>query len=214
LLIGFGLFGSSAILSQYFQVPASSGYGLGADATHAGLFLVPGTALMLFVSPLAGRLGARAGARTSLIVGCVLAVVALGCLAVAGETRAEAFALPTLLYLGTAFAYAAIPALVLDAVPQARSGEATSFNQVLRGIGSSLGTQAAAVAITASVVVADQPPARHGFTVAFVIQAIACLGALIIATRLPARTVSTGATVPAGTLELADAELLQARDRG
>jgi hypothetical protein len=41
------MFGAIVLIPQLAQTPASSGYGFGADATRAGLLMVPGCLIML-----------------------------------------------------------------------------------------------------------------------------------------------------------------------
>jgi hypothetical protein len=42
LLVGFGMFGSFVLIPTLAEAPTSTGYGFGADATRAGLLLLPG----------------------------------------------------------------------------------------------------------------------------------------------------------------------------
>src|SRR5579862_5003169 len=115
--VGFGMFGASAILSQFFQEPRSTGYGVGATATQAGLFLMPGALLITVTSPLAGRLSQRVGPRVTLIVGSGAAALSLALMAVSHDHRIELYAWPALMYLGNGFSFGAMPTLILDHVP-------------------------------------------------------------------------------------------------
>ena len=44
LLVGFGMFGSFLLIPQLAELPESTGYGFGLDATGAGLLMLPGRA--------------------------------------------------------------------------------------------------------------------------------------------------------------------------
>ena len=61
--------------------------------------------------------------------------------------------------IGIGFAFAAMPNLIVESVPPERTGEATGFNQLVRSVGSSLGSQISA-AILAGSVVAGAPDGR------------------------------------------------------
>ncbi len=71
-LFGFGMFGSFILVPALVELPASSGVGFGASVTQAGLYLLPSTAGMLLVSPIAGRLSNRIGSRIPLIAGSLV----------------------------------------------------------------------------------------------------------------------------------------------
>ena len=47
------------------------------------------------------------------------------------------------LSIGIGLAFAAMPNLIFDAVPQSETGEATGFNTLVRSVGASLGSQIA-----------------------------------------------------------------------
>ena len=55
------------------------------------------------------------------------------------------------LSIGIGLAFAAMPNLIFDAVPQSETGEATGFNTLVRSVGASLGSQIAAAILTGSV---------------------------------------------------------------
>jgi len=87
LLVGFGMFGSSILIPTLAQAPTSTGYGLGDDATRAGLLLVPGALMMLAFGPLSGIIGGRLGNKVPLAAGGALTGTGLGLLA--GRTAAR-----------------------------------------------------------------------------------------------------------------------------
>ena len=71
-LVGAGMYSSFILVPEFVETPISSGYGFGSSVTQAGLFLLPATVMMLVISPIAGSLTARIGARMLLICGCVV----------------------------------------------------------------------------------------------------------------------------------------------
>jgi MFS family permease len=88
---------------------------------------------------------------------------------------------------GIGLAFAALPNLIVEAVPADQTGIATGINTIARTIGGGFGTQIAGTAIAASVIVAGGEPTVRGFTVAFAIitglLAFATLAALAIPGR-------------------------------
>jgi MFS family permease len=182
--VGFGMFGTSVIMTQFFQEPVRTGYGFGASATQAGLFLVPGTALMLVTAPLSGRLSARKGPKATLLIGAAVAAVALGGFSFFHRQRAELYLWPTTMYVGIGFALAAMPLLILNAVPPTRRGQATATNQIFRLVGSSVGTQLAATIITASARHTGIP-LESGFSRAFMLEALGACAAFVVALAIP-----------------------------
>jgi MFS family permease len=185
-LVGFSLFGTSVVISQFVQVPERSGYGFGVSASRAGLFLVPGLLLMLVSSPIAGRLSTTAGPKASLLVGTVLGSLGLAGLTVAHARPFEVYVWPTFVQLGVGFAFGALPLLILGAVAAEFRGQSTAVNLILRHVGSSVGLQIAGTLIATSVSVKTGLPTEAGFTHAFAIMAVAAVGALLVALLIPA----------------------------
>jgi MFS family permease len=185
-LVGFGMFGTSVIMAQFFQEPRSSGYGFGASATQAGVFLVPGTILMLLTAPICGRMTSRQGPKVTLLTGTALATVALSVMSVFHKATFELYLWPTLVYIGIGFSLAALPTLILSAVAPSKRGQATAINQIFRMLGSSIGTQLAATFIASSTGRSGLP-AESGFTRAFALEAIGGCGAFFVALTIPGR---------------------------
>ena len=184
LFVGFGFFGFSAILSQFFQEPSRTGYGQGANATQAGLFLVPGLILFTLASPLAGRLSNRVGPVFTFRLGIAISTVGLAAMTVSHEHRFEMFLWPAVMYVGTGATFGAMPTIILQTVPPERSGQSAAINMILRTAGSAIGIQLAATLITMSVGPAGAPSDR-GYTAAFALATSAGIVALILALRIP-----------------------------
>jgi MFS family permease len=132
LLIGFGVFGSFILIPELAQAPTSTPYGLGLSATLAGLLLVPGSIVMLVLGRVSGALGRRYTPRLPLAAGGAIAAVGLALTAVSHAGWPALVGFGTLLYAGMALSFAAMPNLVLQAVPVHRTGEATGFNALVR----------------------------------------------------------------------------------
>jgi EmrB/QacA subfamily drug resistance transporter len=185
LLVGFGIFGSFVLTPQLAQAPESTGYGVGLDATGAGLVMLPGSLAMLLAGPASGALGSRAGNKVSLVIGAVIAAAGLGLMAVEHQSIPAILGFSAMLSAGVGFCFAAMPNLVLEAVPEHRTGEATGFNALVRQVGSSLGTQVTAAVLAGTIVVAGGAPTDVGYTTAFAVGAAGALLAACVAALIP-----------------------------
>ncbi|MEA2183419.1 MAG: hypothetical protein QOF69_2604 [Solirubrobacteraceae bacterium] len=172
-LIGAGLFSSFVLIPQFTEMPRAAGYGFHASVTQAGLFLLPSTVMMLFVSPLAGRLANRVGSRRPLVLGCLATCLAFVFLAVAHDDPWEFYVGSAMLGVGIGLAFASLANLIVEAVRPDQTGVATGMNTVMRSLGGSVGGQIGA-SIIAGTVVGHALPTEHGFTVAFALAAAAC----------------------------------------
>jgi predicted MFS family arabinose efflux permease len=125
-------------------------------------------------------------------------MVAAGCAALAlwhdePWQMSVAFILPA---CGIAFAFAAMPKLIVDAVDRTETGVATGMNTVVRTVGGVVGAQIGAVVLAASHVAGTSVPAESGFVTAFWISAVAGLAgaatAVLVSSRRPVRRVALG----------------------
>jgi EmrB/QacA subfamily drug resistance transporter len=187
MFIGFAMFGSFVLIPQIAQIPESTGYGLGHSAAVAGLLLLPSTVVMLLVAPISGRIGAARGSRGPLIAGALITGLALAFLAFNHGTPIELMTGALLMGTGVGFAFAAMPNLIIEAVRQEQTGEATAVNALVRNVGAAIGAQISGTILAGSVVAGSELPAENGFTVAFAVAAgVAATGALL-AVLVPAR---------------------------
>ena len=186
LLVGFGMFGSFILIPQLAEAPVSTGYGFGLDATRAGLLMLPGALVMLVAGPLSGVLGTRFGTRVPLALGAIITSLGLPLMALAHGTQAGMVAWNLVMSIGIGLAFAAMPNLIVEAVPPEETGEATGVNTLVRSVGASLGSQVTA-AVLAGSVVAGGLPTDSGYTDAFLVSAGVALVAAITALLIPSR---------------------------
>jgi EmrB/QacA subfamily drug resistance transporter len=192
LFVGFGMFGSFLLIPQLAEAPKATGYGFGLDATGAGLLMLPGSLAMLFIGPLSGVLGGRFGSKVPLAIGGATTTLGLLLLGLAHDTHVEVLIGSLIMSIGIGFAFAAMPNLIVEAVPLAQTGEATGFNALVRSVGSSLGAQVSAAILAASAV-ASGVPTDSGYTAAFLTSAGIALAATVVAAAIPARSRSRAA---------------------
>jgi EmrB/QacA subfamily drug resistance transporter len=183
LLVGFGMFGSFILIPQLADAPTSTGYGFGSSATGGGLLLLPGSLFMLVLGPLSGVVGSMLGNKVPLAIGGFLTAAGLALLSAFHGTPLEVVTFSTVMCAGIGFAYAAMPNLIIEAVPPHQTGEATGFNALIRSVGGSLGSQISATVLASSAVAGI--PTDSGYSDAFAISAVVGVFAGIVALFIP-----------------------------
>jgi EmrB/QacA subfamily drug resistance transporter len=186
-LIGFGMFGSFILIPQLVQTPESVGYGFGVGVTGAGLFMLPSAAVMLVAGPLAGTLGTRVGSKLPLLIGTASAAASFLFLALAHSEKWQIVVAVFLLGFGIGMSFASMANLIVEAVPQHQTGEATGMNTIMRTVGGAFGAQIAAAIVTNHIAEGSRYAAESGFTTAFVMGAIAVAISFAAATLIPGR---------------------------
>lgn len=178
LLTGAAMFGVWAYLPRLAETPASSGYGLGVDASTAGLIMLPMLVTMASVGFVAGPLSRVLPFAAQLTLGAFLSALAsLGIAFLHGNVWTLAAA-AAILGLGTGLVTSSTPNLIVRSVPADQVGIATGMNANIRTIGGAIGTTVFAAAIGATLG-ASGLPAESGYVAAFVIgAALAVVGGL------------------------------------
>ena len=196
LIAGFALFSCFVLVPTF--VESDAGYGFGATATEAGLYLLPSSLLMLVAGPLAGMLGRRYGSKWPLAGGMVVVSAAALLFALAHDDSGSVLLASALLGLGVGAAFAAMAALIADNVDQREMGVAGGMNTVVRMIGGVIGGQVGAAVLTARTIGTTSVPTESAFTITFALSAVTALVAAAIA-------VSIGVSPVRRRLETADA---------
>ncbi len=136
MLMSFGLFGSVFFLAQFLQTV--QGY----SPLDAGIRILPWTAMPVLVTPLAGAVSDRIGARNIVAVGLAMQAGGLAWLA-AVDTPTVAFPVYLGAFLlsgvGMSLFLAPISNLVLGAVSRQEEGIASGVNNMIREFGGVLG---------------------------------------------------------------------------
>ena len=186
LLVGFGLFGTFILVPQLAGLPEGGEIGLGLTATEAGLLLAPGSLVALLIAPFVGRLGERIGSKLPLLAGCAIAAAALVGMAFAHDSTDVLILWSCILSIGVGAAFAAIPNLIVDAVDEHETGEATGVNTIMRNVGAALGSQVAG-SIVAGHVLQNGLPQDVGFEIAFLMGAAGAVAAALCVLLIPGR---------------------------
>jgi EmrB/QacA subfamily drug resistance transporter len=186
VLIGSAMISTFVLIPQLAQLPESGGAGFGLSTTEAGLLLAPGSLVSLLVAPFVGRAGERFGSKPPFFLGCLVTAIALLGLTFAHGSVAELVLWACVMSAGVGAAFASIPNLIVVAVAEHETGEATGTNTVMRNIGSAVGAQIAGTIIAAHIL-ASGLPADDGFTLAFLVSALGALVAAASVLLIPGR---------------------------
>lgn len=185
--MGFALFSSSVAFPQLLELPEVAG-GLGLPLLQASMMLMPSGIAMLVMSPVAGRLETVFGPKPLLIAGS--SIIAIGyTAAVLLDLHAwHILVINVLIGVGIGLGYAAMPNLIMGAVPASETGAANGLNTLMRALGTASASAVIAAVLTASSVrVGDAvAPSPGGFQMAFIFGFIAAVVCTVLAVFIPA----------------------------
>ena len=199
MISGFALFSCFVLLPAFVEAPASRGYGFGATATEAGLYLLPSSLAMLLTGPLAGVVGRRVGPRWPLAGGMAMVAAAALILSQAHDEPWQVLLASGLLGAGVGAAFAAMVALIAENVDPREMGVATGMNTVVRLVGATVGGQIGAALLTAQTISGTSAPAESAFVWAFGLSAVAATLAAGVALAIRKRPLRLLAPAHAGT---------------
>ncbi|WP_062973283.1 MFS transporter [Nocardia flavorosea] len=189
IAVGFSLYGMSLTFPQLLMAPAETGYGFGLSMVAAGLALAPSGCVMMLLSPVSARISARFGPKPTLGIGS--GVVGLGYLCASAMMNSvwQIMLASVLVAGGVGLAYAAMPALIMGAVPVTETAAANGLNALMRSVGTS--TSAAvmsAVLANMTITLGSQVlPSRDAFHTAFLISVAAACAAIALTALIPKR---------------------------
>src|SRR4029453_14645762 len=151
LMTGIALFASFLVVLQYVQVPPEvAGSGFGAPLLDASvIYLLPGGLVGIVLAPLAGKVVSRVGALPTLLAGAVFGVAGFGLLAMLRSEPWQVIVAGLLTQVSVTVAYAALPALVVQAVHEDETGVANAVNSIARSVGQALGSTLAVTLLAA-----------------------------------------------------------------
>jgi MFS family permease len=184
--IGFGMYASFAFLPQLLQTPRAAGYGFGASIAESGLLLLPMAAASFVVGFLTAPLIRRFGARAVVVTGTSTMAAAFAFIAAFHDQAWQVFVGTTTQGLGSGLVFSTMAGVVISAVPAEQTGVASGMNANIRTIGGALGSAVMAGTVTAQVGPAGYP-LEAGYTIGFVVLAVAMVGAALAAAAIPTR---------------------------
>jgi EmrB/QacA subfamily drug resistance transporter len=187
MISGFALFSCFVLVPSFVETASEHGYGFGATATKAGLYLLPSSVAMLFAGPLAGIIARRFGSKWPLSGGMLIVSIAALLFAVAHDAPGPVLIASALLGLGVGAAFAAMAALISDNVDPLEMGVASGMNTVVRMIGAVVGGLVAAALLTAQTIGDSSIPAESAYTTTFALSAVAALIAAAVSLSISTR---------------------------
>lgn len=184
--MGFALFASIVAFPQLLALPTAAG-GLGLSLLAAGLALMPAGLAMMAMAPVAGRVEHTMGPKPLLVAGALTLVLAYGLAVLLDLGVWHIVVLNTVIGVGIGLGYAAMPALIMQAVPASESGAANGLNTLMRALGTAVAAAAiGAVLAQYSVRVDGLPvPTAGGFQSAFLLGLAAAAACAAVAAFIP-----------------------------
>lgn len=164
LLASIGMYLLIATAVRYVQTPTTVVYGLGASVLTTGFMLTPFSIFGFVASRVVPILRCTMHDKQVLALSTVVVLISLVGFAAFRSQLWEVFVWIALAGLGIGAVYAAIPALIIDAVPAHITTSALGFNQVLRMVGYSIGSALSALILEAYTPSGNMLPLGQGYT--------------------------------------------------
>jgi len=185
--VGFGMMAQAVVVPQLLQLPESTGYGLGQTVLEAGLWMAPGGLMMLFFAPVSARLMRGAGAKVTLMIGA--GVLGGGYLLASFLMDApwQLLIASCVTSAGVGIGYAAMPTLIMDAVPIREAGSAVGINGLMRSIGTTTASAVMVAVLTGSTTTLGGValPSETAFRTCFLVGAVAAFLGIAITALIP-----------------------------
>lgn len=185
--MGFALFASNVTFPQLLEMPTESGVGFGLTMIEAALCIMPAGLIMMFLSPLSGMLERVFGARPLFSIGTASIVIAYTFVLLWSSEVWHIVVANAIIGVGIAFAFAAMPMIIMNAVPANETGVSNGLNALFRSVGTS-GASAVMGGVLASmsVQVGDVAvPTTTAFQTCFWIAIVAAVVATVLTFLIP-----------------------------
>lgn len=187
-MYGFAAYGLFMALPLMLAAPVESGYGMGADASQIGLYLVPLGLAGTAIAPFVGKLTRVFGRRTVLVTGSVLISGGAAMPAFLHSSPWQVVVAVTLIGLGTSIGLTAALNVIAADVPAERAAGVSGVLYVAKTVGGSFGAQLGGLALALGAV--DGQPQESGFVAAYLLTAavglLAALAAFAVRAKAPA----------------------------
>ena len=173
------------IIIEFVQVPVANGYGFSTSILVSGLIFVPLAIGALLASRCLTVYTKRFGARSIIPFGSLMFAAATLFFAVEHRSLWEAFVAAGAAGIGTGFTFAAMPGLVVRAVPASETGSAMGLYQALRSIGMLFGSALAAALLVMYTAPGETYPSEQGFQVTLIVATAVCVTTALLSYLLP-----------------------------
>lgn len=190
VLIAFAMYVNMLLTVQQLELPEATGYGFGLDVSAAGLAMVPTGLVMVLLSPFSGALLSRHGGRFTMLLGAGIMSVGYLFRVFVSDSLFQIILGSTVVGIGTAFAFAAMPTLIMASVPITETASANGLNSLMRAVGGSTSSAALTAILTTMTVgfAGRMIPSEQAFTVMFWLCVLACGVACVVTLMIPRRT--------------------------
>lgn len=187
------------ILPTLALLPIAIGYGMGGDASTAGLVLLPYALLVVVAGPTAQRLEPLLGRRGNMILAAVFIIAAGLVLLAIGIAPWAPYLCSALMGLGLGIGFTQSLNTIVRVVPAERVASTSGAVYVARSVGGVLGGQIAAAIFTAGLTPEGAPSWGAIFANILLIVAlgIVCLGLSYLLAGRRAALAATAAPAPA-----------------
>ena len=148
--VGFGMMAQAIVVPQLLQMPETTGYGLGQSILAAGLWMAPGGLMMMVFAPVSSGLMSSIGAKRTLMIGAAVLGVGYLVALVLMDAPWQLLVASCVASAGVGIGYAAMPTLILDAVPAREAASAVGVNGLMRSTGTTLAAAVMATLLTSS----------------------------------------------------------------
>jgi MFS family permease len=187
IAIGFGMMAQAIVFPQLLQLPAETGFGLDQSLLAAGLWMAPSGLMMLALAPFSSWLMRTFGAKYALALGA--AVLGGGYLLSFFLMSAPWQILIATLVCGAGvgIGYAAMPTLIMNAVPMNEAGSAVGINALMRSIGTTIAAAVMAAILTGqtSLIGGYAIPTEGAFKACFLVATFAAFLGGALALTIP-----------------------------
>ncbi|WP_316775953.1 MFS transporter [Streptomyces sasae] len=189
IAFGFSMFAMSLVLPQLLQLPTQTGYGLGKSMLTVGLVMAPQGLVMMAFAPVSAAITKSRGPKVTLMIGAVIVGAGYGLNILLMSEVWHLILVSCIIGAGVGFAYGAMPALIMGAVPASETAAANSLNTLMRSIGTSVASALAGVILSQMTISlgGHALPSENGFKVVMAIGAGAAALAFVLASFLPGR---------------------------
>jgi MFS family permease len=200
--MGFALFASNVVFPQLLELPVATGIGLGLSLVVAALILAPSGLAMMAMSPVAGRLERVRGPKPLLVGGAAIIAISYGAALLFHAEFWQILVVNILLGVGIGLGYAAMPALIMQAVPATETGAANGLNALMRSLGTSVASAVVGAVLAQSITTVNgvPGPSEQGFMIALALGLAAAVLCVVLAVFIPRPHVKDAA-LPEGALE-------------
>ncbi|MFF4897735.1 MFS transporter [Streptomyces sp. NPDC001068] len=189
IAFGFSMFAMSLVLPQLLQLPTQTGYGLGRSMMTVGLVMAPQGLVMMAFAPVSAAVTRAKGPKITLMIGAVIVAAGYGLNILLMSQVWHLVLVSCVIGAGVGFAYGAMPALIMGAVPASETAAANSLNTLMRSIGTSVASAVAGVILAHMTTSLGglALPSENAFKSVMAVGAGAAVLALVLASFLPGR---------------------------